>query len=66
MGVGISASTCFGIVNVRRATTREGHFRGEGQKMAVLEQTAFTDNLICSWLAYTRVRVRVNMRERIM
>ena len=44
MDVGTSALTCFGIVNVRRATVRGGHFRGEGQRMTVLEQTAFPDN----------------------
>lgn len=43
MDVGTSASTCFGIVNVRTAIAREGHFRGERQKMTVLEQRAFTD-----------------------
>jgi hypothetical protein len=40
MGVGTGASTYFGIVNVGRATVRGGHFRGEEQKMTVLERTA--------------------------
>lgn len=42
MDVGTSASTCFVIVNVRRATTHEEHFGEERQKMTVLEQTAFS------------------------
>ena len=55
MDVGTNASTCFGIVNVRRATARGGHFRGEEQKMTVLEQTAFTDNLICVEIMFVHV-----------
>ena len=59
MDVDTNASMCFGIVSVRRATTHEEHSEVEGQKMTVLEQTAFVHSIVHEH-AYERVRVRVD------
>jgi len=59
MDVDTSASTCFGIANVRKAAAHEGDFREKGQKMIVLERTAFTRTVLtrgCSQpIEYTKL-----------